>query len=61
MKLVFGNGTKIEIREVSEPICTLETRKGNYLKFHGYEIMSDEKARGIIKEFKSLGKLKSHV
>ncbi len=57
MKLIFCNGKHLEVREVSDVICTIETYDGNYLGQHGYQIMNDDDARSLLTHLKQFGKL----
>lgn len=53
MKLLIGDGQKVTVRDVSEPLYEIE---GEYLGFHGFQIMEDDDARKEIVALKTIGK-----
>lgn len=59
MKLVFCNGKHLEVRDVSEIICTIDAREETYLGVHGYHIMEDDEARALLQKLKQLGNFKT--
>jgi len=61
MKILIGDGIKVEIRDVGKVIYTMHAKNYAMLPFHGSKIMSDEDAREFIKNNKHLSYNKTHV
>ena len=49
-KLVFSNGRRLSVYDISEPLMIIETTKYP-LKDNGYRIMSNDEARARIREY----------
>ena len=56
MKLLVGDGSYVEIRDVSEIIYKMNVKKGLMLPLHGFKIMTDNDARSFISRHKDIAK-----
>lgn len=51
MKLIHGNGTMLEVRDVGEVLIRLRQREGGApIKVHGYRLLDDDAARALVRE-----------
>ena len=56
MKILIGNGKRIEVREISEPIYEILLKEGGgMLPIHGHKILSDDEARRELTRIKRFG------
>lgn len=58
MKLLIGNGKRIEVYEMGDkPIYIIQ---GDYIPLHGTRILPDKDAKLVLKEMNKYGKGTSH-
>lgn len=56
MKLLFGNGKTLEVRDIGPSLITVRARPdGPPIKLNGYHMMTDEEAREKLKELMGSG------
>lgn len=55
MKLLYGNGSVLEVRNVSEVIYRIRAGNNIPIKFNGYRILEDDAAREALKDVLELG------
>jgi hypothetical protein len=62
MKLLYGNGTVLEARDVGPVLVRFRARKGGPpIKFNRWAIMSDENAREELEAVRATGLYKREV
>lgn len=56
MKLLFGNGKTVEVREVGAVIYKIDASPGQYLGLHGHHILGDNEAKELLETIKPRGR-----